>query len=459
MVQLVELIETAVNGLGYELVHVEQSQGGMLCVLIDQETGISISDCEKVSHQLQRVLAVEHVIYRRLEVSSPGLDRPLKKWRDFERFAGHEAVIVLKARAMAESGIEARSVRCRMKLSDSRLRLRLDRAKRRSAQPRFYAGRDRPRASCAKYQFQEPQKVSREMLMLVDALAHEKNVDPEIVFIALEAALAAAARKRYAQNVDIRVAIHRATGEYESYRRWQVVPDEAGLQEPDKEILLFEAREQAPHIEIGEYIEEPVDSVEFGRIGAQAAKQVIAQKIREAEREQILNDFLERGDTIMTGSVKRSDKGHLIVEAGRLEALLRRDQLIPRENLRIGDRVRAYLLKIARRARGPQIELSRTAPEFLIQLFEIEVPEIEQGLLEIKSAARDPGIRAKIAIVAHDKRIDPIGTCVGIRGSRVQAVRNELEGENVDIVLWAEDPAQFVINALAPAVVQSVMVD
>lgn len=301
--------------------------------------------------------------------------------------------------------------------------------------------------------------MSREMLMLVDALAHEKNVDPEIVFIALEAALAAAARKRYAQNVDIRVAIHRATGEYESYRRWQVVPDEAGLQEPDKEILLFEAREQAPHIEIGEYIEEPVDSVEFGRIGAQAAKQVIAQKIREAEREQILNDFLERGDTIMTGSVKRSDKGHLIVEAGRLEALLRRDQLIPRENLRIGDRVRAYLLKIDRSARGPQIELSRTAPEFLIQLFEIEVPEIEQGLLEIKSAARDPGIRAKIAIVAHDKRIDPIGTCVGIRGSRVQAVRNELEGENVDIVLWAEDPAQFVINALAPAVVQSVMVD
>src|SRR5260364_136049 len=185
----------------------------------------------------------------------------------------------------------------------------------------------------------------------------------------------------------------------------------------------------------------------------------IAQKIREAEREQILNDFLERGDTIMTGSVKRSDKGHLIVEAGRLEALLRRDQLIPRENLRIGDRVRAYLLKIDRSARGPQIELSRTAPEFLIQLFEIEVPEIEQGLLEIKSAARDPGIRAKIAIVAHDKRIDPIGTCVGIRGSRVQAVRNELEGENVDIVLWAEDPAQFVINALAPAVVQSVMVD
>src|SRR5260363_47979 len=208
---------------------------------------------------------------------------------------------------MAESGIEARSVRCRMKLSDSRLRLRLDRAKRRSAQPSI---------------LRWPRSTARVLCQISISGAtkdQERNVDSEIVFIALESALAAAARKRYAQNVDIRVAIHRATGEYESYRRWQVVPDEAGLQEPDKEILLFEARKQAPHIEIGEYMEEPVDSVEFGRIGAQAAKQVIAQKIREAEREQILNDFLERGDTIMTGSVKRSDKGHLIVEAGRLE--------------------------------------------------------------------------------------------------------------------------------------------
>ncbi len=301
--------------------------------------------------------------------------------------------------------------------------------------------------------------MSREVLMLVDALAHEKNVDQEIVFIALEAALAAATKKRDAQDVDIRVAIHRASGAYETYRRWRVVPDEAGLQEPDQEILLFEAREQVPSIEIGDYIEEPVASIEFGRIGAQAAKQVILQKIREAEREQILNDFLERGDMIMIGSVKRIDKGHLIVEAGRVEALLRRDQLIPRENLRVGDRVRGYLLRVDRSARGPQLELSRTAPEFLIKLFEMEVPEIEQGLLEIKSAARDPGIRAKIAVVAHDKRVDPIGTCVGIRGSRVQAVRNELGGENIDIVLWAEDPAQFVIQALAPAAVQSVIVD
>jgi N utilization substance protein A len=237
------------------------------------------------------------------------------------------------------------------------------------------------------------------------------------------------------------------------------VPDEAGLQEPDKEILSFEAKEQIADIEIGDFIEEQVESVAFGRIGAQTAKQVILQRIRDAEREQILNDYLERGENVMTGTVKRADKNGLIIESGRVEALLRRDQMIPKENLRSGDRVRGFILKVDREARGPQIELSRTAPDFLIKLFENEVPEMEQGLLEIKGAARDPGIRAKIAVVAHDKRIDPIGTCVGVRGTRVTAVRNEVAGEAVDIVLWSEDPAQFVIGALAPAQVQSIMVD
>ncbi len=301
--------------------------------------------------------------------------------------------------------------------------------------------------------------MSREVLMLVDALAREKNVSKEVVFVALEAALASATKKLYNEDVEIRVAINRSNGSHESFRRWLVVPDEAGLQEPDKQVLLFEALEQIPDIEVDDYLEELVESIGFGRIGAQAAKQVILQRIRDAEREQILNDFLERGEVIMTGTIKRLDKGNLIVESGRVEGVLRRDQLIPRDNLRVGDRVRAWLLKIDRTARGPQIELSRTAPEFLMNLFDIEVPEIEQGLLEIKSAARDPGTRAKIAVVAYDKRIDPIGTCVGIRGSRVQAVRNELGGENIDIVLWSEEPAQFVINALAPAVVQSIMVD
>jgi N utilization substance protein A len=297
--------------------------------------------------------------------------------------------------------------------------------------------------------------MSREVLMLADALAREKNVDRDIVFEALEMALASASKKRYEEDVDMRVSIDRDTGEYETFRRWLVVPDEAGLQEPDKEILAFEAKEQIP----GDYIEEQVESVAFGRIGAQTAKQVILQRIRDAEREQILNDYLERGESVMTGTVKRADKNGLIVESGRVEALLRRDQMIPKENLRSGDRVRGFILKVDREARGPQIELSRTAPQFLIKLFENEVPEIEQGLLEIKGAARDPGIRAKIAVVAHDKRIDPIGTCVGVRGTRVTAVRNEVAGEAVDIVLWSEDPAQFVIGALAPAQVQSIVVD
>jgi N utilization substance protein A len=295
--------------------------------------------------------------------------------------------------------------------------------------------------------------------MLADALAREKNVDRDIVFEALEMALASASKKRYEEDVDMRVAIDRDTGEYETFRRWLVVPDEAGLQEPDKEILSFEAKEQISDIEIGDYIEEQVESVAFGRIGAQTAKQVILQRIRDAEREQILNDYLERGENVMTGTVKRADKNGLIVESGRVEALLRRDQMIPKENLRSGDRVRGFILKVDREARGPQIELSRTAPDFLIKLFENEVPEMEQGLLEIKGAARDPGIRAKIAVVAHDKRIDPIGTCVGVRGTRVTAVRNEVAGEAVDIVLWSEDPAQFVIGALAPAQVQSIVVD
>ncbi len=301
--------------------------------------------------------------------------------------------------------------------------------------------------------------MSREVLLLVDALAREKNVDKDVVFGALEAALASATKKRFEEDVDIRVHIDRESGEHETFRRWLVVPDEQGLQEPDKQILLFEAREQSPDMQLEDFIEEQIESVEFGRIGAQAAKQVILQRIRDAEREQILNDYLDRGEKIMTGTVKRADKKGLIVESGRVEALLARDQIIPKENLRTGDRVRAYILNVDRSARGPQIELSRTAPEFLIKLFENEVPEMEQGLLEIKAAARDPGVRAKIAVVAHDKRIDPIGTCVGVRGTRVTAVRNEIGGEAVDIVLWSEDPAQFVIGALAPAQVQSIVVD
>ena len=301
--------------------------------------------------------------------------------------------------------------------------------------------------------------MSREILMLVDALAREKNVDKEVVFSALEHALAQATKKRYQGDVDIRVAIDRDKGEFETFRRWHVVPDEAGLQLPDQEILLFEAIEQIEDIEVDDHIEEAIESVEFGRRFAQDTKQVVLQRIRDAEREQILSDFLDRGDALVTGTIKRMERGDAIVESGKIEARLPRDQMIPKENLRIGDRVRAYILRIDRNVRGPQVILSRTAPDFITKLFELEVPEIEQGLLLIKSAARDSGVRAKIAVFTADKRIDPIGTCVGMRGSRVQSVTGELGGERVDIVLWSDDPAQFVIGALAPANVSSIVVD
>lgn len=301
--------------------------------------------------------------------------------------------------------------------------------------------------------------MSREVLLLVDALAREKNVETEVVFKALEYALAQATKKRYDSEVDIRVLVNRESGEFESFRRWRVVPNEAGLQLPDQEILHFEAKEQICDITINDYIEEPIESIEFGRRFAQDTKQVVLQRIRDAEREQILADFRERGDSLVTGIIKRMERGDAIIESGKIEARLPRDQIIPKENLRIGDRIRAYIFHIEKNTRGPQVILSRTSPEFIVKLFELEVPEIEQGSLKIKSAARDPGIRAKIAVFTNDKRIDPIGTCVGMRGSRVQAVTSELGGERVDIVLWSEDPAQFVIGALAPANVTSIVVD
>ena len=302
--------------------------------------------------------------------------------------------------------------------------------------------------------------MSREILMLVDALAREKNVDRDIVFLALEMALASATKKKYSEDMEVRVEVDRETGEFKGFRRWLIVPEEE-FENYQQQMLLKEITEDHPDLTLGlgDYYEEPLEAVDFGRIGAQAAKQVILQKIRDAEREQILNDFLDRKEFLVTGTIKRMERGNAIVESGRLEAYLPKDQMILKENLRIGDRVRAYLSRVERGGRGPQLILSRIAPEFITKLFELEVPEIEEGLLEIKAAARDPGVRAKIAVKSHDKRIDPIGTCVGMRGSRVQSVTNELAGERVDIILWSEDPAQFVIGALAPAEVSSIVVD
>ena len=301
--------------------------------------------------------------------------------------------------------------------------------------------------------------MNRELLMLVDAISREKNVERDVVLGAVEMALAQATKKLYQGEVDIRVSVDRDSGNYETFRRWLVVPDDAGLQNPEAEELLMDAKERIEDVEVGEYIEEAIESVPIGRIGAMAAKQVILQKIRDAEREMLLNDFMSRGEKIFTGTVKRMDKGDLIVESGRVEGRLRRSDMVPKENLRSGDRVRAMIMDVDLTLRGAPIILSRSAPEFMVELFRHEVPEIEQGLLEIKSCARDPGSRAKIAVLSHDKRVDPIGTCVGVRGTRVNAVTNELAGERVDIVLWSEDPAQFVIGALAPANVQSIVVD
>ena len=305
--------------------------------------------------------------------------------------------------------------------------------------------------------------MSREILLLVDALAREKSVPRETIFTALEQALASATKRRFTDKflqdeADVRVEIDRLTGEYKGYRQWTVVPDEEH-EEPARQIAITDAPERGEDLQLGDVIEEPLEPVDFGRIGAQTAKQVILQKIRDAEREQILSDFLDRDELLVTGTIKRIERGNIIIESGRIEALLPRDQTIPKENLRVGDRVRAYLLKVDRTLRGPQLVLSRITPELIKVLFELEVPELEEGLLELKAAARDPGLRAKIAVKSNDPRIDPIGTCVGMRGSRVQAVTGELAGERVDIILWSADPAQFVINALAPAEVSSIIVD
>ena len=302
--------------------------------------------------------------------------------------------------------------------------------------------------------------IGNEVLMIVDAVSREKGVDKEIIFQALEAALATATRKRHKGDTDARVFIHRDTGSYDTFRRWEVIADETDPVEfPDRQIKLTEARAQNPDIQLGEFIEAPLEPVEFGRIAAQAAKQVIMQKVREAEREQIVNLYKDRKGEMVTGVVKRLERGDVVVDLGNAEALLAKSAMIPREGLRPGDRIRALLEDVKSLPRGPQLFLSRVAPKLLIELFKLEVPEAGEGLITIHGAARDPGLRAKIAVSSSDPRIDPIGACVGMRGSRVQSVSNELAGERVDIIHWSDNPAQYVINSLAPAEVQSIVVD
>jgi len=313
----------------------------------------------------------------------------------------------------------------------------------------------------AQVQAAREEAMNKEILMVVDAVSNEKGVDKEIIFEALEAALAAATRKKHGEEWDARVAINRKTGDYDTFRRWKVFADDSTeLETPDRELRLEDALDIDKDAEPDGYVEQPMESVAFGRIAAQQAKQVMVQKVREAERAQVVDLFKDRVNTLVSGVVKRVDRNGVFVDLGNnAEGFIPRSDLIPREALKTQDRVKAWLKDVRSEQRGPQLFMSRTAPEFLIELFKLEVPEVGQGTIEILGAARDPGVRAKIAVRSHEPRIDPVGACVGMRGSRVQAVSNEIAGERVDIIPWDENPAQFVINAMSPAEVQSIVVD
>jgi N utilization substance protein A len=312
---------------------------------------------------------------------------------------------------------------------------------------------------------------SKEILLVVETVSNEKGIDKEVIFEAIESALATATRKRATGDIEARVAIDRKTGEYQTFRCWQVIDETlAGAPDADEDTLVFDApgrqftlaaaKELDPALEHGGWIEEPMENVEFGRIGAQTAKQVIVQKVREAERAMVVDAYRNRIGELVTGIVKRVERGNVYLDLGsNAEAIILREEMIPREAVRPGDRLRGYLREVSAEQRGPQLFVSRVASEFLIELFKLEVPEVGQGLIDILKAARDPGLRAKIAVRSNDPRIDPVGACVGMRGSRVQTVSTELSGERVDIILWDENPAQFVINAMSPAEVASIVVD
>lgn len=299
--------------------------------------------------------------------------------------------------------------------------------------------------------------MNKEILAVVEAVSNEKAVPREKIFEALETALATATKKKYEQEIDVRVCIDRKTGDFDTFRRWVAVNE---VTQPTREITLEAAQFEDPSIELGGYIEDQIESVTFDRITTQTAKQVIVQKVREAERAMVVDQFREQEGDIVTGVVKKVNRDNISLDLGNnAEAVIGREDMLPRENFRPGDRIRGVLYSVRPEARGAQLFVSRSRPEMLVELFRIEVPEIGEEVIEIKAAARDPGSRAKIAVKTNDKRIDPVGACVGMRGARVQAVSSELGGERIDIILWDDNPAQFVINAMAPADVVSIVVD
>ncbi|MFC6439877.1 transcription termination factor NusA [Bowmanella sp. JS7-9] len=302
--------------------------------------------------------------------------------------------------------------------------------------------------------------MNKEILLVAEAVSNEKQVPREKIFEALEYAIASATKKKNEGEIEVRVSIDRNTGDFDTFRRWLVIPDDQPQENPYAEMTISAAQIDEPEIQIGDYVEEQIESIVFDRITTQTAKQVIVQKVREAERAQMVDEYQSRVGELVTGTVKKVNRDNVIVDLGNnAEAVLFREDMLPRETFRPGDRVRALLYTIKPEARGAQLFLSRSHPDMLVELFRLEVPEIAEEVLEIRAAARDPGSRAKIAVKTNDRRLDPVGACVGMRGSRVQAVSGELGGERVDIVLWDENPAQFVINAMAPAEVSSIVVD
>ena len=305
---------------------------------------------------------------------------------------------------------------------------------------------------------------NKEIFLVVDVVSNEKEIEKEVIFGAIEDALRTATIKRHDNRIDVRVSIDRKNGNYETYRRWLVIEDaqgsDSGTESPDTEMPLQQAKQINAEVAVGEYLELPMDSIEFGRIAAQTAKQVIVQKVREAERRKVVEAYHDRIGELVTGIVKRVERGNVFLDlGGNVEAFVPKEEMIPREAVRNGDRLRGYLKAVRPEARGPQLFVSRTAPELLIALFRLEVPEVFENVIEIMGAARDPGVRAKVAVKSNDARLDAVGACVGMRGSRVQAVSNELAGERVDIILWNENEAQYVINAMSPAEIVSIVVD
>ncbi len=302
--------------------------------------------------------------------------------------------------------------------------------------------------------------MNKEILLVVDAVSNEKGVEKDVIFGAIEAALEMATKKRYPNDVAVRVAIDRESGDYDTFRRWEIIEDDEEMEFPERQTTLSAAQIDEPEIAVGDFTEEPIESVAFGRIAAQTAKQVIVQKVREAEREKVFDEYEGKVAELVMGVVKRVERGNVYLDlGGNADAIVPREEMIPRESVRAGDRIRGILKEVKPEARGPQLIVSRTDPRFLTELFMIEVPEIGEGLIDILNASRDPGSRAKIAVRSNEDRIDPVGACVGMRGSRVQAVSNELAGERIDIVLWDENPAQYVVNAMSPAEVESIVVD